>query len=447
MTDHEQELRASNTDDNVGDLSDQVLDKEEPSDDNNDTKPTDITRRRIPPSWKPEPWHHAFYHTTTSVLGVAALVALPYSFAYLRWSGGIVLLLAATIVSFLSGVLLIQVQEPHHRTYSEIADSIMGDGFSIYYVRPFQALLFFQVAVIDALVTGQSMQAMDQLSTNDGTSRISSSWWIVIAGVLVFLLALIPTLSQMWQLSLFGTLTAVGGELTLVIGCAVALANHSTQDITFGRPPVSDGQTNATLDFTMGVLNAFGLLAFAYGGHSVLPDIQASLHQTDVADSHRSMRKGLIAAYAIVFPSYLVICVIGYAAFGAEVSSFLPTDLNTHVPNSLITAIYVFLVTNTLALGAVYIQAAFTLMDDIFPCLRDPYDSGRYNLRQLVARFVFVALATFTAVALPFFGYLSALSGAICFTPLTVRTLLVDVVPVRHVCSDHCCSLCIPLSL
>jgi hypothetical protein len=86
-------------------------------------------------SWKVEPWQHAFYHTTTSVLGLMAIVALPGSFAYLGWAGGVVLLLASTVVSYLSGVLIIELQEPHMRTYSEIADAVMFPRFSYFFIR------------------------------------------------------------------------------------------------------------------------------------------------------------------------------------------------------------------------------------------------------------------------------------------------------------------------
>lgn len=361
--------------------------------------------------WTPEPWLHAFYHTTTSVLGVVAVAALPISFAYLGWAGGLILLIASTAVSYYSGMLIIELQEPHQRTYSDIANSNMGDGFANVYIRPFQLLLFFQVGVLDALVAGQAFADLDE------SSRLSQSWWIVISGAIVFLLALAPTLSQMWQLSMIGSISAVAGSIVLVIASGISIGNGSREEINFDRPPVV-GEGGATLDFAMGVLNSFGIIAFAYGGHSVLPDVQASLHKHDMAKSHRSMIKGLTAAYSLIFPCYLSICTIAYAAFGSTVSSWLVESIQPDVSRAVLILINVFVLVNNFALGAVYLQAVFTLLEDIFPCIGHHYD-GRLTMRQVLMRLVFISLCTFVAVAIPFFGSISAFTGAVCFTPLT----------------------------
>ena len=155
-----------------------------------------------------------------------------------------------------------------------------------------------------------------------------------------------------------------------------------------------------------------------------MPDVQASLHRDNAEDSHGVMLKGLRAAYGAIFPSYLLITVIGYAAFGADVSAFLLDNLQLHVSEGFLIFIYVIVIVNGLALGAVYVQACFTLIADVFPFTErdrehDHNSEGRYGWAQLLARFVYVALCTFFAAAIPFFGSLAALSGAICFTPLT----------------------------
>ena len=132
------------------------------------------------------------------------------------------------------------------------------------------------------------------------------------------------------------------------------------------------------------------------------------------------MIKGLTAAYSVIFPTYLILCVLAYAAFGADTSSSLIDSLQPHVSGGVTVAIYVILIVNTLALGSVYTQVCFTLIDDILPRLRGNYDGKCHSFAQLFVRFLYVALCTFFAAAFPFFGYLSALAGAISFTPLTV---------------------------
>lgn len=77
----------------------------------------------------------------------------------------------------------------------------------------------------------------------------------------MLVVAMIPSLSQTWQLSLVGTLTGVAGTILLVIACGVSISHGSRDDISFGRPsPVG---SNESLDYGMGVLDSFGVLAFA----------------------------------------------------------------------------------------------------------------------------------------------------------------------------------------
>lgn len=373
-------------------------------------------------SWQVEPWQHAFYHTTTSVLGILAIVALPASFAYVGWGGGLVILLTSTVVSYLSGVLIIELQEPHMKTYSDIANATMWPGFANIFIRPFQVLLFFQVTVLNSLTLGQTFHG---LALSSGTTTLSQSAWIAVAGAITILPAMIPTLSQMWQLSLVGALTAIAGTIVLVIACGVAIGSGSRQEASFGRPPPY-GDDDPTVDFAMGVLISFGILAFAYGGHSVLPDVQASLHCKDLEASHHSMKKGLTAAYFFIFPCYLAITTIGYAAFGAEVSGFLIDSISPFVSQAFLIIMDIFLIVNTLALSMVYMQAFFTLIEDICPWFGHHFN-GRLTLRQVLMRMTVVALCTLFAAAIPFFGALSAFTGAICFTPLTVRARMVVV--------------------
>mmetsp|Transcript_31010 Transcript_31010/g.70063 ORF Transcript_31010/g.70063 Transcript_31010/m.70063 type:complete len:92 (+) Transcript_31010:95-370(+) len=70
-------------------------------------------------SAKPRPWYHATYHGIISILGIGGLLPLPYSYAYLGWAGGTIVLLASTATSYWSGRLLVDCQDAtRHRTYS-----------------------------------------------------------------------------------------------------------------------------------------------------------------------------------------------------------------------------------------------------------------------------------------------------------------------------------------
>lgn len=365
------------------------------------------------PSTSSGQWTKALYHITTSVLGPPAVAALPFGFAFLGLTAGVLVLFASAAVSFYSGVLLISLQQESHRTYSQIADSVMQPNFSRNFVRPFQMIIFFTVSTITVLLIGEFFQVLQELW---GLNLLSQSIWIIISGVIVLGVALVPSLSEMWQLSLIGTVTALVSVILMIVGIVVSIGDGCMDDVSYGHPQLITGKSS-TSSFAFGVLLSFGTVAFAFGGHSVLPDVQASL-ECDASTAQSSMTKGLRGAYCFILPCYLSVAVAGYIAFGSSVSGFIVDDMADHVGHPFVASIYFIFLINTLALGAIYIQAGFVLIEDFFPFVREKVGIG-VNYRPFISRFLFIAISTFTAVAVPFFGYLAALSGTIGFTPLT----------------------------
>lgn len=67
------------------------------------------------------------------------------------------------------------------------------------------------------------------------------------------------------------------------------------------------------------VLNGVGTVAFAFAGHSVVLEIQATIPSTPEVPSKKPMWKGCVVAYLIVAFCYITVAVSGYWAFGAEV--------------------------------------------------------------------------------------------------------------------------------
>ena len=75
------------------------------------------------------------------------------------------------------------------------------------------------------------------------------------------------------------------------------------------------------------VLNALGQMAFAYAGHNVVLEIQASIPSTRDRPSKKPMWKGVILGYVIVASCYFPVALIG--------SKYLGKDINDNVLLSL----------------------------------------------------------------------------------------------------------------
>lgn len=361
-------------------------------------------------------WWHAWLHIFVSVVGAPAIATLPLAFAYLGFWIGLIVWAYVTWASYYSGRLLIQLQGPNQATYARLADGVMGTGFAACWIRPFQFMVLYQVTIITALTIGSGIFSLQKLS---GHVPMPLPVCTTVGGLVIILTSLLPSIADMWRLSFLGGLTAVGFTITVLVACSAVIlrgeGEHLGQDfrtVTLGHP--TDGP-----DWIFGVLNSFGILAFSYGGHSVLPDVQATLQESMAGhgDAQKGMQKALIWAYVLIIPCYLATAVLAYLAFGFHLTGFLPDNLQqeAHTPDSVIAALNVMLIVNTIALGAIYIQAGFNLVEDMIACWAD----RSYLFRFFTLRLPWVASATFIAVALPFFGDLAGLSGAIGFTPMT----------------------------
>jgi amino acid permease len=67
------------------------------------------------------------------------------------------------------------------------------------------------------------------------------------------------------------------------------------------------------------VLNGCGTIAFAFAGHSVALEIQATIPSTPEKPSKIAMWKGVVVAYILVALCYVSVSVSGYWAYGRVV--------------------------------------------------------------------------------------------------------------------------------
>jgi amino acid permease len=70
-----------------------------------------------------------------------------------------------------------------------------------------------------------------------------------------------------------------------------------------------------------GFLGALGTVAFAYAGHNVVLEIQATIPSTPEKPSKKPMWRGVVVAYIVVAVCYFPVSLVGYWAFGNKVDS------------------------------------------------------------------------------------------------------------------------------
>jgi len=361
-------------------------------------------------------WLHAFYHSVVVCIGAGAL-ALPFATSHLGYIGAVVVALLVSSGSYYTATLLISLQTPDQGTYSEVADAIMGGTwFSRRVVRPFQLLYLFPISAVFLVLGGNAMYEMDKI-INGNTAILSEKVYVSIMSIVVFCLSLLPDLSSAWQISLLGFVSAIVIVLYASIGPIVLIANHQNEDVNHnGRPD----DTNLTK--IMGIFSAIGNFIFAWGYHVVMPDIQASLHDHATVDAHGDMMKATTFAYSLSTPFFIMISLVGYAAYGDDVAQEVLDSFYGHMPDAALIVLWMFIIFKVATEGSVFNMGAFTLIRDMFKLSieEDHVDHHPRNKKiDFVCRFLWVAAATLVAMYMPLFSDLQGLTGAISTTPLS----------------------------
>ncbi|OEU09090.1 hypothetical protein FRACYDRAFT_248980 [Fragilariopsis cylindrus CCMP1102] len=266
-------------------------------------------------------WLLAFYH---SIVTSRTFVTLATS----------IFITCLSACCYYTAILLIDLREKGQGTYSEVADNIMGVGFSRFTVP------------IMILIGGQALATVDSLN---GVQNISERWWLVIDAGIIMVLSLLPDLNRAWQVSVCGAFAAFLIVGYSIAGSIVALIDSASNN---GTPIVYEPPLSVTEDpvYKFTLMASFGAIMFGYGFHSLLPDIQASLHDHDTKDSKSDMKKAVTVAFGSSYPAYITVALIGFAAFGYQIESEVLLSIN-----------------NVLSKDAICIQnqAAFTLLRDI----------------------------------------------------------------------------------
>ena len=109
------------------------------------------------------------------------------------------------------------------------------------------------------------------------------------------------------------------------------------------QPDVAYGYKATTTPGTVfNFFSALGDVAFAYAGHNVVLEIQATIPSTPEKPSKGPMWRGVLLAYIVVALCYFPVALIGYWMFGNSVADNILTSLNK--PTWLIVAANMFVV-------------------------------------------------------------------------------------------------------
>lgn len=358
-------------------------------------------------------WLHCGYHLTTSIVA-PPLLSLPFAFAALGWSAGMVCLVVGAAVTFYSYNLLSRVLEHHAQQgrrqlrFRDMATDILGPGWARYYIGPIQFMVCFGAVVASTLLSGQSMKAIYLIANPGGTIKLYV--FVAIFGVFLVILAQLPSFHSLRHVNLVSLLLCLSYSLCAVAGCIYL----GTSD---RAPPKDYSIVGETHTRVYGVFNALAVIATTYG-NGIIPEIQATV----AAPVTGKMFKGLCLCYAVVVTTFFSVATAGYWAFGNAAQGLLlnnfMVDGKPVIPVWLLLMAELFTLVQLSATATVYLQPTNEVLEGL---LSDP-KAGQYAARnvvpRLVSRTMAVAFGTTIAAMIPFFGDMNALIGAFGFMPL-----------------------------
>ncbi|KAL8556558.1 hypothetical protein ACS0TY_004129 [Phlomoides rotata] len=362
---------------------------------------------------------YAAYHTLCSGIGFQALV-LPVAFTVLGWAWGIICLTLGFIWQLYTLYLLVQLHENpetgiRYSRYLQLANATFGERLTTWLAAFPIAYLSGGTCVALIVIGGSTSKLFYQTLCGDPcTSKpLTNVEWYLVFTCAAVVLSQLPNMNSIAGVSLVGSLTAVGYCTAI---WAVSVSQGRLPNVSYN--PVRAGTETAR---AFDVLNALGIIAFAFRGHNLILEIQATMPSDEKHPSSVPMWRGVKVSYTIVAMCLFPLAIGGYWAYGHLIpqTGILSALLGLHsqdVSRPVLGFISLFVIINAVSSFQIYGMPMFDDMESQYtrkfkkPC--------PWWLRAII-RALFGFMSFFFAVALPFLGSVAGLIGGISL-PVTL---------------------------
>ncbi|GJR37864.1 lysine histidine transporter-like 8 protein [Tanacetum coccineum] len=364
--------------------------------------------------------YYAAFHTLCAGIGIQALI-LPVAFTILGWAWGVITLTFTFMWQVYTMNLLVNLHEDtqsgvRYNRYLQLAYAAFGERLGkILTLLPIINLSFgtcIACIIIGASTSKIFFQVVCASSGCKPETLTVVEWYLVFACAAI-ILSQLPNLNSIAGISLLGAIAAVGYCTTI---WAVSVAKDRLPNVSYN--PVRIG-SHATRFFD--VLNALGIIAFAFRGNNLILEVQATMPSSKTHPSSVPMWNGIKVSYALIAACLFPLAIGGYWAYGLMIppGGMLTALFVYHsqdVAKSVLGLTCILVMINVLSSFQIYAMPAFDEMESIYvkrfkkPC--------SWWLRMII-RTSFGFSCFFVAVALPFIANLAGLVGGISL-PVTL---------------------------
>ncbi|KAG5152511.1 hypothetical protein JHK84_028983 [Glycine max] len=257
-------------------------------------------------------WWYSTFHTVTAMIG-AGVLSLPNAMAYLGWGPGILMLLLSWCLTLNTMWQMIQLHEcvPGTRfdRYLDLGRHAFGPKLGPWIVLPQQLIVQVGCDIVYMVTGGKCLKKFMEIACTDCT-QLKQSYWILIFGAIHFFLSQLPNFNSVAGVSLAAAVMSLSYSTIAWLAC---LARGRIENVSYAYKRTSN------TDLMFRVFNALGQISFAFAGHAVALEIQATIPSTPEKPSRIPMWHGALGAYFINAICYFPVALIGYWAFGQAV--------------------------------------------------------------------------------------------------------------------------------
>ncbi|THG04636.1 hypothetical protein TEA_022052 [Camellia sinensis var. sinensis] len=352
-------------------------------------------------------WWYSAFHNVTAMVG-AGVLSLPYAMSELGWGPGVAVLVISWVVTFYTLWQMVEMHEmvPGKRfdRYHELGQHAFGEKLGLYIVVPQQLVCEVGVDIVYMVTGGKSLKKFHDLVCKD-CQNIRLTFFIMIFASVHFVLSHLPNFNSISGVSLAAAVMSLSYS---TIAWAASLHKGVQPNVQYSYTEKS------TAGKVFNFFSALGDVAFAYAGHNVVLEIQATIPSTPEKPSKGPMWKGVIVAYIVVALCYFPVALIGYWTFGNNVQDNILISLQK--PTWLIAMANMFVVIHVIGSYQIYAMPVFDMIETT---LVKKLNFKPTLMLRFVSRNIYVAFTMFVGITFPFFGGLLGFFGGFAFAPTT----------------------------
>ncbi|XP_050935852.1 lysine histidine transporter 1-like [Cucumis melo] len=338
----------------------------------------------------------------------AGVLGLPYAMSQLGWGPGVAVIVLSWIITLYTLWQMVEMHEevPGKRfdRYHELGQHAFGEKMGLWVVVPQQLMVEIGVNIVYMITGGNSLKKIHDLACHD-CKPIKTTYFIMIFASVHFFLSHLPSFNSITLVSLAAAVMSLSYS---TIAWVASAHKGVVPDVSYGH------RATTTAGNVFNFLSALGDVAFAFAGHNVVLEIQATIPSTPDCPSKKPMWKGVVVAYLVVALCYFPVAFVGYLVFGDSVQDNILISLNR--PVWLIIAANLFVVIHAIGSYQIFAMPVFDMLES-FLVKQMKFQPSR--CLRFVTRTTYVALTMFIAMTFPFFGGLLSFFGGFAFAPTT----------------------------